>query len=442
MQTAGRNYDLFRFRRPLPQDRFVNVIAVFLFLEHRDVFLRDHVERNIFDRDPVELRINRDQVERARLVRVNVTKIALGLVPDHVRQCRDQGVDVASHAATAFTFEAFGDETHRVGRIRESFELQLKLRVSVIVGFLFAEIDCLLGPSFLFVDEWIEKGEVLKFGKRKFRRRELDLAGYAPVGCRRAVKISQRDRGAHVVWVNPAARRPFGKTRFNLHPVGQEFFDARGCRSKQRAALIVLNEIDVDCVNAGRRFVRGLVVQFDKAAFRECYLFGLHLQVAGIDDFGFDRQAFEIAAPVALFDHETDVNFVAGPIDAALGEDKGIEPFGSDILRPVGFETREIQHAVFSCERHERDVVAIAGHKRDRRFLALRFFNGRESAVPVRGSVRCLDRNAILAQNFNRRAADWFAGLDRHQKHVAAAIGILLCQNSDVGHEQEPAVLD
>ena len=115
MQTAGRNYDLFRFRRPLPQDRFVNVIAVFLFLEHRDVFLRDHVERNIFDRDPLELRINRDQVERARLVRVNVTKIALGLVPDHVRQCRDEGVNVASHAATAFTFEPFGDEAHRVG---------------------------------------------------------------------------------------------------------------------------------------------------------------------------------------------------------------------------------------------------------------------------------------------------------------------------------------
>ena len=168
----------------------------------------------------------------------------------------------------------------------------------------------------------------------------------------------------------------------------------------------------------------------------------MHPQVAGIDDFGFDWQAFEIAVPVALFDHETDVNFVARPINAALGEDERVETFRPDVLRPVGFEPREIQHAVFTCERHERNIVAIARDKCDRPFLALRFFNGWKSAVSVRGSFRCLNRDAVFAENFNCRAADRFAGFDRHQKNIAAAVGVFLRQNSDIGHEQEPAVLD
>src|SRR5438874_769128 len=133
----------------------------------------------------------------------------------------------------------------------EPLELQSKLSLTVVVGVLFAEIDRLFGPGFRFVDQWIEKREVLKFGKRKFSWRELDLASHAPIGCRRAVKIGQRDGGAHFVWTGPAARRAFGKTRLDFHPVGQELFDARSCRPEQRGAFIILNEVDVDRVNAG-----------------------------------------------------------------------------------------------------------------------------------------------------------------------------------------------
>ena len=214
------------------------------------------------------MRIDRDQVDPAWFVHVDVMKIALGFVADHVRQRGDQRVDVSGHAPTAFTFKALGDEAHRVSRVGESFELQLELGVSVIVGFLFAEIDCLLAPGFLFVDHRIEKSEVFKFGERKFRRRELNLAGDASIGGWRPVEIRQCNRGFHLVWTDPAARRAFGKTRFDFHSIGQEFLDARGCRSKQRAALFVLNEIGVDRVKAGGRFVRGLVTQFDKTAFR------------------------------------------------------------------------------------------------------------------------------------------------------------------------------
>src|SRR5207237_3360533 len=47
-----------------------------------------------------------------------------------------------------------------------------------------------------------------------------------------------------------------------------------------------------------------------------------------------------------------------------------------------------------------------------------------------------------LAVNSNRRASDPLAGLYRHQTNMPPAVGVFLGQDSDVGHEQEPAILD
>ena len=62
--------------------------------------------------------------------------------------------------------------------------------------------------------------------------------------------------------------------------------------------------------------------------------------------------------------------------------------------------------------------------------------------MTVRASFRCLDRNAVFAENLHRGAVDRFAGLDRHQENVAAAVGIFLRQNSNVGDEEESPVAD
>ena len=51
-----------------------------------------------------------------------------------------------------------------------------------------------------------------------------------------------------------------------------------------------------------------------------------------------------------------------------------------------------------------------------------------------------LDRHAVLAQNFHGGAGDRLAIFDRHQKDVAAAVGVFLRQNSDVGDEKKSAV--
>ena len=102
MKAVGGNRDLFRFRDALFQHRFVGVIAVLLFRQNGNIFLRDDVGSHVFDRDPIELRIDRDQIDRARFLHVDVTQVAVGFVADHVRQRGNERVDRAGDAAAAF----------------------------------------------------------------------------------------------------------------------------------------------------------------------------------------------------------------------------------------------------------------------------------------------------------------------------------------------------
>ena len=134
------------------------------------------------------------------------------------------------------------------------------------------------------------------------------------------------------------------------------------------------------------------------------------------------------------------MNFIPRPINTALGKNECVKTFRRDVLCPFNVEAREIQDAVFSREWHERDVVAIARDKRHRQFFALRFFNGGESAMTICGRLGRLDRHAVLAQNFHGRAVDRLTTFDRHQKNIAAAVGVFLRQNSDVGNKQKSAV--
>ena len=60
--------------------------------------------------------------------------------------------------------------------------------------------------------------------------------------------------------------------------------------------------------------------------------------------------------------------------------------------------------------------------------------------MTIRCCCGCLDRHAVLTQDLHSRAIDRLAVLDRHQKDVAAAIDVLLRQNSDVRDEKKSAV--
>ena len=136
-----------------------------LLLQHRNIFLRDNVEGNVLDRDAVEFWIHCDEIDAARFVHLDIAQVAVGFVADHVRQSGDERADIARDTPAAFAFEAFRNETHRVSRIGESFELQIKIRVAFAIGFVFAEIDSLFLPRFVFINQGVEKSEVAKLRK-------------------------------------------------------------------------------------------------------------------------------------------------------------------------------------------------------------------------------------------------------------------------------------
>ena len=69
------------------------------------------------------------------------------------------------------------------------------------------------------------------------------------------------------------------------------------------------------------------------------------------------------------------MNFIARPIDAAFRKNESVESFRRKILRAVDVEARKIQRPIFPGVGNECDVVAIAGHERNRRFVARQFLH-------------------------------------------------------------------
>ncbi len=214
--------------------------------------------------------------------------------------------------------------------------------------------------------------------------------------------------------MNPAARCSFGKPGLDFHAVGQELFHLSGRGTQQTRALVIFDQVNIDRVKAGRRFIGGLVGQFSESGLRQRELLRLDPQVARIEHFGFNGQTFEIGAPAPLFHHQPDVNFIPWPIHTALGENERVKPFRREVLRAFNLKAREIQDAVFARERHERDVVAITRDKCHRCFFALRFLDRRKGAMTIHPCCSRLDRHAVLAQNLNGSAVERLAVLDRH----------------------------
>ena len=81
--------------------------------------------------------------------------------------------------------------------------------------------------------------------------------------------------------------------------------------AKQRVALSVAQQINLDAVGAGRRFVRGLEIQLRKSHRGQAQLAHLRLQIARIENFHLDRHPFELPLPGAPLHDAADVDFVA-----------------------------------------------------------------------------------------------------------------------------------
>ena len=232
---------------------------------------------------------------------------------------------------------------HLVGRIGKAFELQIKFSVSLAVRLLFAKIDRLIAlPLFFFVKERIVKAIVRKFGKTETAWRETEAAGNPPVGCGRSIEIRQRDFGLEIFWFNPTTRDRLGKNGLNLHPVGQKLLYLDVGRAEQRRAFVILNQVNIYGITTGGRFVRSLITELGEPTLRQCEFSCLYFEAARIQDFCFERQPVDVLLPVSLFDHDTDVDFVARAINPAFGKNERVQIFGQNVFVAADVEAREV----------------------------------------------------------------------------------------------------
>ena len=117
------------------------------------------------------------------------------------------------------------------------------------------------------------------------------------------------------------------KPRLDFHSIRQKFFHVRRGRTEQRGALAVLNEINIEDVETGRRVIGRLISQLGESAVGQIDFPGLNTVISRVYHFGFNRKPSELAIPVALLHDDADVNVVAGPVNTPLGEHECIEVF-------------------------------------------------------------------------------------------------------------------
>jgi len=325
LEPGSVDADRFRFYRSLFQHRFVRVVAVLFLRQNRDVGPLDQVELQFLRRDFLQRAINGDELDAMRAIFREVIERRIGLVADHARQGRDEERIVGVHAATAFGFEALSREGHLVGRIGKALKIQRDRRLAVGVSRLIAQVDRLPGPLFFSFPQWIVKGIALEFVEGKIAWREFELTRNASIARRGAVEIAQRDKRLYLLRIDPAARRFLRQARLDLHPIGQEFFDAKIAGAEEGVALPVTQQVNFEAVGAGWRFVRRWEIQLCKSHRGQAQLAHLRPETARVQNFHFDRHSFELPLPGALFHDATDVHFVARPIHAALGKNEGLE---------------------------------------------------------------------------------------------------------------------
>ena len=157
----------------------------------------------------------------------------------------------------------------------------------------------------------------------------------------------------------------------------------------------------------------------------------------GVGDFGFDGEPVEFSCPVALFDEDADVDFVAGAVDAAFGEDEGIEFGVRATFDASDIEAGEVEEAILTGVGHEGEIGTKAGDEGDGFF----FVGGASERGEVDASIGLGEGgdewDAIFSEDFDGDASEREACFDRGDEDVLAFFGIFFDDHSEIGDEDE-----
>src|SRR5208283_3467164 len=113
-----------------------------------------------------------------------------------------------------------------------------------------------------------------------------------------------------------------------------------------------------------------------------------------------ERQSLRDRLPVHLLGYYSDVNIFAGPVDAAIGKQVGLQRRGLALrVDAAGIEARQIKLAIVALVWEEGKIAVALGDVHRRRLLASEILEGREGSAPVGVGLARKNRQAVLSQH-------------------------------------------
>ncbi len=394
-------------------------------------------ELEVGDSDALRLRVHRDQFDIAFRVSRNVAQVAVRLPADEVRQARHERGRLGGDAASTFGLVALRDHMDAEGRAVKASEIQIELGFTLVAG---GGLGQGLGELFLHPLRIVELVAAMA-GETRERRRERHGRSHAAIRSRRAEQILQRNARAQIVRRHPALDRFRRKARAHLHAIGQKFLHLHRERTDLVRGQAVLHDIELHGVIAGRRGVERSVLQFLQARARELQSFAPHDLSARVGDLRFERNAGEFSSPVGGFYDHADPDFIARPIDAAVGEQIRRKLAAVERIRHAAdLEAREVEHAVAARDRQEGTVAELAYQIEHGLAFALEALQIRNRCTPGAVGHAGHHRQTVLAEHVHRGARNRLAAVDRLHENVLAAVERFLDQDAEVGDDDQPLV--
>jgi len=147
-----------------------------------------------------------------------------------------------------------------------------------------------------------------------------------------------------------------------------------------------------------------------------------------------ERQSVGDRLPIHLFSHNSDVDIIAGPVDAPIGKQIGLQRRLLALgVKPASVESRQVKLPIVALVREEGKVAVALGDVHGRRLLALEILEGREGGASVGVGLAGKNWQAVLSQHVDCHIRERLSGMDRLHKNIVAAVGRVLYDQPKVG---------
>ncbi len=418
----------------------VGMAAALLLGEHGHMPDMDEARGEVRRRQRLQIRPHCQEAGACVRVLAEITKTAVRLVADHIGQSGHQELPARAHAAPAVGLEALDEQADLEAALVKTLQRQVKASLSLVIGGLLAEADFLACEGLVILRHGqavVEDvaGELLE---GEVSGTQLHARLQQPLRRRETEQSLQGDIRVEASGLQPAVEFVAGERHLDLHAVRLEVLHAQHGLAELNAVVSTLDQIQPGNVASGGGGLVGLHFHLHEAVRAEHDFLGGGDFVPGVDQVHLQGQSGQSRRPVPALEHRADVDVVTGTVNAALGEEKGLQRVVFGGQHSAGVEAGEVQEPVGALEGQEGHVIAKGGDDGHGLLLALKDAGGCEVRVAVDGGG-LQQVLAVFCQHGDGGAVHRVAGLDALHKDIAAAIGVLFHQQSEVRHQHEAA---